>query len=186
VPREGMVKGIESLANQTYKDFDLIICHDGPKKIPYEDEINFAELGLSPHLINTEVRMNDWGHSSRDLAMRYAYENLPECDYYIQFNIDNYFESNAFETINTFIKNFPVGIVIFSVRHWKAVGGSTFSGIPPILYNIDAMQLVAHKDIWESSGFWSDKSETSDGVIYENLCKQNKFYIINECLGDNY
>lgn len=186
VPRNGMVRGIQSIADQSYKEFDLIICHDGPKDKPYEDEVDFKKMDLNPYIINTEYQNGQWGHYSRDFAMRYAYENLPECDYYIQFNIDNYFEPNAFEKINEAIEKNNAEIVIFPVRHWKAVGGRIFPGIPPIEYSIDAMQLVAHKSIWEKSNFWYNKEETSDGKIYEKMCKEYKFYAVSECLGDNY
>jgi hypothetical protein len=50
VPRAGMVRGLESLAKQTFKDFELVICHDGPKETPYEDEIDFKDAFLSATL----------------------------------------------------------------------------------------------------------------------------------------
>ena len=73
VPRQGMIDGLQSIANQTYKNFDIVICHDGPKAKPYSEEIDFAGMGLSPHIINTPNWMGEWGHYSRDLALTYAY-----------------------------------------------------------------------------------------------------------------
>ena len=186
VPRQGMVDGIKSLSNQTYKDFEVIICHDGPKEIPYEEEIDFNSLGLSPHIINTKKRNNDWGHSSRDMAMKYAYKNLPDCDYYIQFNIDNLFEPEAFEVINNRIVETESPIVIFSVRHYKAAGGAPFTGLPPKACHIDAMQLVAHKDAWKKTGFWYRTEGISDGYIYEKMCEENNWVHIPQVLGDNF
>lgn len=184
VPRNGMVEGIKSLANQTYKDFELIICHDGPKEIPYDHEINFNELGLSPHILNTESKNADWGHSSRDLAMKYAYENLPDCDYYIQFNIDNLFNENAFQVINDKISETLSQVVIFSIFHNKL--GWVVQGIPPVHCNIDCMQLVAHRDVWSNIGFWYDKDMMSDGTLYQEIGSKYSYVHIPEVLGHNF
>ena len=186
VPRQGMIDGLQSIANQTYKNFDIVICHDGPKNKSYSDEIDFDGMGLKPHIINTPRWMGEWGHYSRDHAMRYAYENMPDCDYYIQFNIDNKFEPNAFEVIKNKIKSTKSDIIIFTVRHYKAAGGQPFRGIPPVNCNIDVMQLVAHKEIWAKTGFWYRYEGTSDGFIYEKMCNENSWVNIEECLGDNY
>ena len=186
VPRSGMIEGLKTITNQTYQNFDIVICHDGPKSYDYSEEAGFNELGITPHIINTPEWMGEWGHYSRDYAMRYAYENMPDCDYYIQFNIDNQFEPHAFETIKNKIEDTESGIIIFTVRHYKAAGGQPFRGIPPVNCNIDVMQLVAHKDIWADTGFWYRYEGTSDGFIYEKMCSENSWVNIEECLGDNF
>jgi hypothetical protein len=71
-----MRRGLQSLADQTFKDYELIICHDGPKSIPYENEIDFKEMGLDPIIINTEQWHGRFGHPSRDKAMRYSYRSI--------------------------------------------------------------------------------------------------------------
>jgi len=181
VPRLGMKKGIESIANQTFKDFELIICHDGPKEIPYEEEINFSELGLDPVITNTESKHALWGHPSRDAAMRIA-----KGEYFLQFNIDNLLKPECLETIAKKInENENIKIFIFSILHWK-LGGINFSGIPPVLCNIDALQLVAHRDIWKENNYWNNYENWSDGIIYENLCRSNSWIHIPEILGENF
>ena len=180
VPREGMVKGLQSVANQTFKDFELIICHDGPKDKPYEEEINFKELGLNPIIINTEIRHAMWGHPSRDKAMRIA-----NGEYFLQFNIDNLLYPDCLEKISKHIDETQKKVVVFQIKHWKQ-GGILFSGVPPVHYGIDAMQLVAHRDIWEKTCYWYDFQETSDGMIYQNICSQNEWSELPELLGENF
>lgn len=182
VPREGMIRGIESLANQTFKDFELIICHDGPKNIPYEEEIDFNGLGLDPIIINTPEHMHHYGHYSRDMAMRQA-----TGEYFIQFNIDNLFYPEAFERIAKTLDSIQEEIVIFQVKHFKINGGAIpFPGIPPHHCNIDAMQLVASKRIWTEIDFWHRKEESSDGLIYQDMCSRYPWAELPELLGENY
>ena len=178
--------GLKSLADQTFKDFNLVLCHDGPKSKTYlEEGIDIEGMGLNATVLNTPQRTNDYGHSSRDLAMKYAYENnLGE--YYIQFNVDNQFFPDAFEQINRAIEENGEQILIFPVHHWKACAGDVFPGVPPILNYIDAMQLVAHRDIWKGINFWHDKSMASDGIMYQEMCENNNWKHVPICVGHNF
>jgi Glycosyl transferase family 2 len=181
VPREGMKNGLKSLSIQSFKDFELIICHDGPKSVPYEEEVDFAALGLDPIIMNTPERMNNWGHSSRDLAMRQA-----TGEYFIHFNIDNIFFPNAFKKIADKLDSVDEEIVIFGIRHWKAAGGAIFTGVPPRHCFIDVMQLVASARIWKEIGYWYNLEATSDGMIYEDMCNKYPWVTIPNMLGDNF
>jgi len=180
VPRQGMVNGLKSLAEQSFQDFELIICHDGPKQIPYEEEIDFKELGLSPIIINTPQHMGNWGHSSRDMAMRQA-----SGEFFIHFNIDNIFYPQAFEKINDALQETSLKVAIFTIIHHKSAG-RVFSGLPPDLGWIDCMQLVAHRDIWQNIGYWYDLTFASDGYIYSLIARENLYVHIEECLGENF
>lgn len=180
VPRQGMVSGLKSLADQTFKDFELIICHDGPKQTPYEEEVDFEELGLSPIIINTPEHYGNWGHSSRDLAMRQA-----QGEYFIQFNIDNKFYTQAFERINEAFEQNSSSVAIFSILHFKE-RGELMKGVPPSIGHIDCMQLVAHRNVWEEIGYWYDKHFASDGNIYSRIGREYFYIKIDECLGENY
>jgi hypothetical protein len=160
----------------------LVICHDGTKSLPYEKEYDFDSSGLDPIYLNTSDRVNDWGHSSRDLALKYAYENL-DADYYVIFNIDNTLFPNALDKINKKIEESGSPIITFGIFHKKE--NRDILGDLPILSNIDAMQLVAQKNIWSENNFWHDKRMASDGYIYEKMCSENAWSNIPEILGIN-
>lgn len=188
VPRDGhpsIKYGLKSLEDQTFKDFHVIIAHDGPKSNTYQEEgILSDETNFDFTVLNTPLEMGDYGNWSRDMAMRYAYENnLGE--YYIHHNIDNEFFPHALQTISDAIDNSEDKIFIFQEYHHKD-GGDILTGIPPVLFKIDCMQLVAHKDIWKEVNFWYDKHPLSDGYIYEELCKKYSWTEIPFCLGHNY
>ena len=190
VPRNGMIEGIKSISEQTYKNFDVFICHDGQKSKPYSHEFANVKISFNAYYLNTIRRMNNWGHSSRDFAMRFACANT-DCDYFLHFNIDNYLFPNALNQINETIMATNTKVVVFSINHYKlnkvrSVNPRYFPGVPPRRYNIDAMQLVAHKDVWREVGFWFKKYEQSDGEIYETICSKNRWEHIDEVLGNNY
>lgn len=182
VPRDGFREGIKSLANQTFKDFELIICHDGPKEVPYSEEIDFEALGLDPIIINTPQHLGEWGHPSRDMAMRQA-----NGEFFIQFNIDNIFYPEAFEKIDKRLTEAQTKIAIFQILHFKINNGAVpFTGLPPTVTHIDAMQLVAHRDIWEEAGYWHRTDFCADGYIYQDMCMKHAWAEIPEVLGNNY
>lgn len=182
VPRPGMKQGLHSLATQTFKDFELIIVHDGKKNIPYEEEFDFSVLQNPPIFLNTPERMNNWGHSGRDLGMRNA-----TGEYFLHFNIDNLLYANCLEKISNKIDESQLQIIIYSIIHYKAAGADfKFTGLPPVHCMIDAMQLVAHRDIWKEMNYWYNTETTSDGIIYEEMCKRYPYVHIDEVLAENY
>jgi hypothetical protein len=194
VPRDKAAQGLLTVSMQTFKDFELIICHDGPKKKTYEKEgIDFKSLNLNPIIINTDKRYNDWGHTSRDKMLKMA-----KGDWIIHFNIDNILYPQALEKISNRIDEIKDKIaandkdpekfsVIFYIRHWKIhKDGKIFKGIPPKLMNTDLLQMVVSRKIWEEIGYWYNKKERSDGVIYEEIGKKYPWVVLPELLGENF
>ena len=49
------------------------------------------------------------------------------------------------------------------------------------------MQLVASRKVWEEVGYWYSKEEDSDGIIYEEMCKNRKYNILeNNYIGGEH
>lgn len=177
-----MKQGLESLALQSFNDFELVLVHDGPKGIPYDQEFDLNKFKNYPIIMNTPTRNNDWGHSSRDAGMRIA-----QGEYFFHFNIDNNLYSNCLQRISDEIDRTGSPVIIFCIRHYKAAGADAkFTGLPPKHCHIDAIQLVAHRDVWEKVGYWYTKEGTSDGMIYERICNEYPYVHIDEILAENY
>lgn len=191
---EEFTTGINSLSSQTFKDFEVLIFHDGPlsRDLP---EINVTDYKV----IITKNRKNDWGHSLRDLGIKYA-----KGEYIIHFNPDNILYPNALETIFSKLSetddNVPNNIVIFPVLMkgmctngkilWREKQNADkkkliFTGFPPIRNNIDCMQLVMKKSLWVSNGGWYDKTEQSDGNMYPLLVQKYEARYCSEILGEH-
>jgi glycosyltransferase involved in cell wall biosynthesis len=181
VPRSQAERGLNSLVNQTFDDYELIIIHDGPKDIPYEEEFDLTRFN-NVRVINTPVRMNNLGNSSRELGVLEA-----KGDFILHFNIDNFLYPECLETISNKIDTTNSEIVIFGIKHFKWDGGKNiFSGLPPIACNIDNLQLVASRQVWQLVGAKYNNGYISDSIIYEKMCKVYPWVHINKILAENY
>jgi hypothetical protein len=135
-------------------------------------------------------KMGDWGMHGRDYAMK----EIAQGDYFIQFNINNMLYPKCLKEINKYIKISRRDIIIFSIMHLKLghrVGlpgpiPIELKGIPPVLRSIDLLQLVAHRDIWKEVGYFWDKSNLGDGIVYENMCSRFPWFHIDKVLGENF
>lgn len=190
VSRDKAYQGILTLSLQTFKDFELIICHDGIKEKTYEEEgFDFKSLNLDPIIMNTDKRYNDWGHTSRDEMLRIA-----KGEWIIHFNIDNILYPQALEMISNRIDQLKDSVkdperfsLIFYIKHWKFYpDGRVFKGIPPKLMKTDLLQMVISRKIWEEMGYWYNKKERSDGVIYEEIGKKYQWAVLPIVLGENF
>lgn len=187
-------KLLKSLSYQTFKDFEVILIHDGPN--PDASELNFYENPLSNFVYKeTEERFDDWGHSLRDLGISYA-----KGEYLMFLNCDNVFYNNGLSLVNECLENpEPYGytygsykwdskdIVIFPI---KLIGQTTdgfhlfrneddpkteiiLTGYPPEKNHIDCMQLVMSRAKWLYYGGWYDKSFAADGEMYPRFVREN-------------
>lgn len=187
VPRDKMLEGLKSISNQTFKDFELIIVHDGPKptsSAEYSQAIsNYRYIETQKHygIYDTDKFYGGygWGHHSRDLGIYIA-----NGEYIVNFNIDNILYPNALGEIDLEIQKTKSEIIIFPCVHHK-LKINYFSGLPPVMGKIDMLQYVASKKAWDSIGGWYRYDHSADGYLIEHLTKLYGYSYINEMLGEN-
>lgn len=183
---------LNSLKNQYFKDFEVIIYHDG--KLDHKPMVDNGELNIRYY--NTPTRGNKFGHD-----MRTELINLAEGEYILHTNVDNYYYDSALESIDAAIKlNNEIDIVICQVKMmgmnsdehlnvWydkpRDYTKSLILKGTPRLNLIDMMQLIAKSSIWKKHK-WFVLHEQSDGVIYEFLCKQYNYVQAPILIGEHY
>jgi len=200
---EQITEGLASVAQSTYKNYEVLVYHDGPSS---RKPIDFEQFGFKEFKYKeTKKRYNDWGHSLRDLGIREA-----SGDYIVQFNPDNILHPDGLTGIVHAIKmdeEIGLGQKVRNGGDWtvsdfqryremvicpivlegvlRAPSGALWrtrnknqriilDGFPVMQNNIDCMQVVISKKLWLSIGGWYDKSEQSDGVIYQKLWHENR------------
>lgn len=198
-PHPIFMRGYESLAAQTFKDVEILCYHDGPLLDMT------AEFPLP--VTCTAQRHNDWGHSLRHAGILAA-----TGDYILHFNADNILYTDALQQIADAIHRQPRlvhesgqildtnDIVIFPVKMWNLVkfrnvtwqrkGPPEFytilTGMPPVLQNIDCMQLVMKRELWLAEGGWYDRRELGDGYMYQKFAAKYGYRAVGPVLGEHF
>lgn len=72
VTRDHFRRKMACLAEQTCKDFEVLVYHDGPKSSSYAEDLAGGPMHPSTQFIVTPAWIGDWGHSARDLGIRAA------------------------------------------------------------------------------------------------------------------
>lgn len=213
VPDDRFERGIQSLLDQEFKNFEVLIYHDGPVSRPIP---NIWEKLEHKKLTISNIRYNDWGHSLRDIGIKEA-----AGDYIIHFNPDNILYSNALKELNDLIEddtyvvlkgtdNFGKQVILGSnniiiypiimIGHYRwglqaMVGtrikedtkhGIIMTGDPAEWANIDCMQLVMKRSLWLDYGGWYNKQETSDGFMYSRFVTDHPARLCNKVLGEHW
>lgn len=199
-----LLRGLDSLARQTFRDFEVLLMHDGPLGRPLPPLAGLPVPALQVSI--GERRHDDWGHSLRDRGIREA-----SGDYIVHFNADNLLYPEALQTLDNASRQ-PVlpaprpdllenpEVLIFSILMrgmnfngrgpiWRGADSSralVYTGLPPALGLIDCMQLVAKRSVWLEIGGWYDKSEASDAAIYGKLIQQRGARYVMEVLGEHW
>ena len=199
---ELLLRGLASLAGQTYTNFEVLLFHDGPQSRPWPD---IARFPLKIRIGATAQRFNDWGHSLRDLGIHHAHG-----DYIVHFNPDNVLYPHALEALEH-ASRAPVDaapepeyrenpeVLIFAVRMrgmrtngatvWRDKSSDShiiMQGFPVQHGAIDCMQLVATRSLWHEIGGWYDKREASDAFIYRALVHNRGARYVPDILGEHW
>lgn len=201
-PAEVFARGIRSVRNQTFKDYELLVYHDGPLQgaVPEVD-------GGGVDVRCTPTRHNDWGHSLRDRGIREA-----TGDYILFHNLDNVLYPDLLQALDDETKRPPRlfgqngqpietdNILIFPILYhdlarfmqaWLRLPAGSgakmiMTGNPPVFGLIDCMQLVMKRQLWLAEGGWRDKSEASDGVMYPQFCQKYGYRNLAQILGEHH
>tara|TARA_R110000824_G_scaffold40466_3_gene121318 strand:+ start:18734 stop:19321 length:588 start_codon:yes stop_codon:yes gene_type:complete len=188
IDHDTFLRGVNSILNQTCKDFEIICIHDGPL---------LTEEDFPVEVVCTKKRYNDWGHSLRDWGIKKA-----KGEYIIHFNPDNVLHPDCLEVLSTYSDDVLVfavkmmGMIAYVDEHgqeWKAYPPerdysiyTVLTGNPVRFNNIDCMQLVAKRWVWHGIGGWKDKREVSDFVLYAEIGLKHPPKFISEVLGEHY
>jgi hypothetical protein len=195
-----LCRGVASLNNQTYQDFELLAYHDGP--------LLDTTLPMPVTFRCMDRNYKDWGHSLRDRGMREA-----TGDYIVHFNSDDILYPNALEEISQVIDRAPriyntrnnqpldtdniivYGIIAHGVMRFgnDPIGAPShpewsliLTGNPPRLWYIDAMQLVMKRSLWLAEGGWYDKTYMGDGNMYEKFAAKYGYRSVEKILGEHF
>lgn len=193
VGRSRALEGLKSIARQKFKDFELLIIHDGNKKIPYSEEFDFMQLGISPRIMTTEkfygIYINEetgksqgWGHHSRELGIKEA-----TGQYIINFNVDNILFHNSLQELSDFIDSKDEPDVIICPIYYEDYKKDAFvlQGIPPEVGNVDLLQCIAKKEAWMSIGGFNKYVAEADGLLIKQLCDKYSYQYYNDIIGMN-
>ncbi len=206
VSDEHFLRGMRSLAAQTFQDFEILLYHDGPLSRALPDVTGFG-FGERLRTQVTDERHDDWGHSLRDRGI-----NDARGDYIVHFNPDNVLYPNALRVVDEW-RQLPIRpghtpemtenpeILIFAIfmrgmsfsgrgslyrnSNWTDTG-LLYTGMPAALGLIDCLQVVIKTSLWREIGGWYDKSPESDGRIYQRLVASRGARYVPAVLGEHW
>jgi glycosyltransferase involved in cell wall biosynthesis len=194
---------LRSIAEQTYRNYEVLLLHDGPPTRPLPP----PPLGMANYAPRaTRVRANDFGHSLRDAGIR-----LAKGDYIVHLNADNLLYPFALEelaataampgsSLEPHRDHAPADVLVFPVVMKGVLGDVRFgllrthdpshsvvlNGYPPLAGMIDCMQLVMKRAIWLEYGGWYDKSTNSDGTMYPRFIRERGSRMVGRVLGEHW
>lgn len=134
-------RALNSIKNQTYKDYEVIVCSDGYSR---EDEMcvdNFKDDRFTYRYINKSDQKN-WGHMQRNEMIKFC-----KGDYTIWLDDDNIIYPDYLEYANNIIDR-DYGMLIFKINHNYV--GLIPKDIGVVLGEIDTLNVMIKTDIAKS------------------------------------
>lgn len=211
VPRDALRRAVVSVLRQSSPAWELILLHDGPKAVPYAEELGPLLDDARIRHASSPRRFADWGHSLRDWGMK----SFCRGDYVLHLNADNILYGQALEEIALAIDEeqppvfdrttgrplnrpdmilFPIVMRGFAVSNhfmWRYRGQEqslavVLGGLPIRKTTVDCMQLAIRRELWLAEGGWTDRSFDADGALYERFAGKYGCRMVAEILGEHW
>lgn len=178
-----LLRCIKSVDSQIYQDFKHIIMIDD---INLEDHISSefinSHTSEKRKFIPLGYRSNNYGNDPRQKCIE-----MTDTDFIVFLDDDNIIFPNYLSELIKGVKHFDIGICKIvhlgplPVALWPPP--KIIDGNPPVLQNIDTLQIIVKTDVMKKEGWEIDKGYLADGYTLEKLCKRNSYTFINEILG---
>jgi hypothetical protein len=171
---------ISSMINQTHKDWEMYLIHDGQADQKLIDYVNFINDDRIK-FIQTEQRLGNYGHYIRQ---KYLKELINvNADYLVITNGDNYHTPNCLDVMVKGFDSTTVATYCESMVHsyidWKIIECKLERGY------IDCAGVMVRKNIACNVG-WNDiTSHSSDWTYFQDIAAINgwqNFKKVNGCL----
>jgi glycosyltransferase involved in cell wall biosynthesis len=216
IPLVRFYRAVNCVLAQSWPLWELIILHDGPVEDSGTENFVASLTDERISYQATEIRHNDWGHSLRQQGMAAArgdyivHMNSDNVLYPNALAILAAYSLRAKETLSIPLRGgeqepFTINpdVLVMGVKMMGAFNGLNrrgffrirgrendlqvaLSGCPPVKKEIDAMQLVARREIWQEAGGWSDTSEESDGELIERITSKHGYLVVPEFLAEHW
>ncbi len=179
VSHEQLLQILYCIERQTFRDFELLLYHDGPLLHPE------PPLPGGIPLVETAERKNVWAHNLRAHGIRDA-----RGQWIWTINSDNVLYPEALARVAEHILEQPqIELWSFPITEHKYCAPKVqfLSGKFMKIDSIDAMQVVVRTSIWRQEGGWRDWSFESDGRYFEHFAKAFKWKAIEgPSLGEHW
>jgi GT2 family glycosyltransferase len=200
IPDALLLRSLDSLANQTFTNFEVLLFHDGPLSRPLPDLKPFP---LRIRIGTTPQRFDDWGHSLRELGIQHA-----RGDYIVHLDPDGVLAAHALQALDAAARapaepatdpqwHDNPEILVYAVRlRGVRSNGTTLRRAPGSAHGlllqgypvepglIEPMQLVAKRSLWRAIGGWYDRRELAAGFIYQALVRGRGVRYLDDVLAE--
>lgn len=157
---------ISSLICQTHNNWELILIHDGPNETGLKKLVNG-----DPRInyIETKERIGNWGHYYRQWALNEIRQgNLPDTDYIVITNADNYYTPVFIEYM---LKGFKTHTAVatycetmtHSYKAWQVIPCRVERGY------LDSGGVIVKKDIAVEIGWRDVEAHSSDWTYFSDI-----------------
>jgi hypothetical protein len=165
---------IHSLQAQTYKNWELILVHDGP------NETGLANVKFDPRVkySATKERSGNWGHKIRAEQI----QKLPDSGFVLITNPDNYHVPIYLEKmlqgfVNDSIRATYCSHMVHSYVDWKTIDCRIQRGY------LDCAGVVMRNETAKAVGWNDTESHSADWEFFNDVVKRYGLSVFNKVEG---
>ncbi|MBV9123874.1 MAG: glycosyltransferase family 2 protein [Planctomycetes bacterium] len=171
-----------SVAGQTLKDWEHLVCSDGQRELVVEQLVQRLYDPRRKYSYLSQLA----GHYGA--GVRAVLTDRAAGEYLAFLDDDNILFPRFAERMTEALDRHPeAGFAICQVVHCGPLPLETglppmiITGIPPVLYNIDTLQVVVRKQAIQQTR-WQLRGYQSDGHTYEKLAREHRWIAVEEVL----